>query len=130
MLSLFNLLRWAGVVSLNGLFFKRYFFLRSVDEGHEMLGLIFLEPDGQERLLIVESISVVRAIDHLVAVLFTKHFASKNSDLSNFIRVLRVPISLVHESSRVVSRDFLNSFRSEEILSIIVILGLSLTLFA
>jgi len=95
-----------------------------------MLGLIFLEPDGEERLLIVESISVVRAIDHLVAVLFTQHFASKNSDLSNFIRVLRVPISLVHESSRVVSRDFLNSFRSEEILSIIVILGLSLTLFA
>jgi hypothetical protein len=94
-----------------------------------MLGLIFLEPGGEERLLIVESISVVRAIDHLGAVLFTKHFASKNSYLSNFIRVLRVP-SLVHESSRVVSRDFLNSFLSEEILSIIVILGLSLTLFA
>jgi hypothetical protein len=36
-----------------------------------MLGLIFLEPGGEERLLIVESISVVRAIDHLVAVLFT-----------------------------------------------------------
>jgi len=94
-----------------------------------MLGLIFLEPGGEERLLIVESISVVRAIDHLVAVLFTQHFASKHSDLSNFVRVLRVP-SLVHESSWVVSRDLLNSFLSEEILSIIVILGLSLTLLA
>lgn len=129
MLSLFNLLRWAGVVSLNGLFFKRYFFLRSVDEGHEMFGLIFLEPGREERLLIVESISVVRAIDHLIAVLFTKHFASKHSDLSNFVRVLRVP-SLVLESSGVVSRDFLNSFLSEEILSIIGFLSLSLTLFA